>query len=234
MGNPSRLFLASILLFAVHVGADTTSDTQLWNVAQITHPVGERWVAGLWSSVRLDNDVSAYDSTLLRPSMQYEVSSRLRIGLGYNWSSRSGADEHRFFQDLAIGQQFGGLAIGHRARLEERWIDDRSGTIVRARYRIQGTHPLWRSRWSGVVSEEVLVNLNGLGEGPVSGFEQNRVSAGVRVRLGPHMRVQLGYTWRFKEARSGPDSNDHILGLNFFVTTRARQPRHAEPDEMQE
>ena len=107
-----------------------------------------------------------------------------------------------------------------------------TGMIARTRYRLHAAHPLGSTPWYLVGSDEVFVNLNNQGEGPVSGFEQNRLFTGVGVHLGGHLRAELGYLWRWERKRSGPDRSDHVISVNLFFDTRAKpSPRTPSLDE---
>jgi hypothetical protein len=214
--------------------ADTESDVQQWTSVRINHPIGDRWAVSLASEVRFDDDVSDYKSFSLKPAVHVAFARHWHLGLGYKYEDKDGgSDEQAAWQEAAFAQSFGKLALGHRLRLEERFIEGIGGVIARSRYRLKAAHPLWSSPWYLVGSEEVLVNLNNQGEGPVSGFEQNRLFAGLGLHLGRHVRAELGYLWRFERERSGPDRSDHIISLSLFFDTRAKLlPLHPAPHEL--
>ena len=214
--------------------ADTESDTQQWTSIRIKHPIGERWAVSLKSQVRFDDDVSEYKSVYLKPAVHVSFASHWHLGLGYKYEDkRGGSEEQAAWQEAAFTHSLGKLTLGHRLRLEERFLEGIGGVIARSRFRLKAAHPLWSSPWYLVGSEEVFVNLNSQGEGPVSGFEQNRLFAGLGVHLGRHLRAELGYLWRFERERSGPDRSDHIISLSLFFDTRAKLlPLHPAPHEL--
>ena len=214
--------------------ADTESDTQQWTSIRINHPIGEGWAVSLKSQVRFDDDVSEYKSVYLKPAVHVSFASHWHLGLGYKFEDKhGGSDEHAAWQEAAFTHSLGKLTLGHRLRLEERFLEGIGGVIARSRFRLKAAHPLWSSPWYLVGSEEVFVNLNSQGEGPVSGFEQNRLFAGLGVHLGRHLRAELGYLWRFERERSGLDRSDHVISLNLFFRTRAKpSPLHPTPREM--
>ena len=214
--------------------AETESDTQQWTTVRINHPIGDRWAVSLLSQVRFDDDVSDYKSVTLKPAVHVAFAQNWHLGLGYKYQDKNGGSvEHAAWQEAAFAPSFGKLALGHRLRLEERFIEGIGGVIARSRFRLRAAHPLWSSPWYLVGSEEVFVNLNSRGEGPVSGFEQNRLFAGLGVHLRGHVRAELGYLWRFQCERSGPDRSDHVISLNLLFDTRAKPaPLHPAPGEM--
>jgi len=51
-------------------------------------------------------------------------------------------------------------------------------------------------------SNELFFNLNDQGAGPVLGFEEDRLFAGVGYHFGRHLRAEIGYMWRPVRRRS--------------------------------
>jgi hypothetical protein len=228
-----------VLLCVVMAGSGAAADGTVhdllqWTSLHVSHSYDDRFSFSLLSEVRFTDDVSHYEETNLKPAVHFVLAPRVKLTLGYHLTSKNnGPDEHRVWEQVAAARSFARLDLGLRGRLEQRFFNNLSGTIVRSRYRLKAVHPLWSSRWYAVGSEEVFVNLNGVGAGPVSGFEQNRLFGGVGVRLGQRVRVETGYMWRHSEKRDAPDESDHILQLKFFFDDRGQGllPR-AEPEEL--
>ena len=142
---------------AAPAAADTESDTQQWTTLKINHPIGDRWAVSLWSQVRFDDDVSDYNSVHIRPAVHLAVAPRWHLGVGYNyWDKHKSDDEHWAWQEVSFAQPFGKLALGHRLKLEERFIGDISGVVWRTRYRLHAAHPLGNSRWNLLGAEDVF------------------------------------------------------------------------------
>ena len=94
-----------------------------------------------------------------------------------------------------------------------------SGVIPQLRYLIHAKVPLDRTFYLSF-SEVVRYNLTDKGEGPVAGFEQNRVYAGIGFNAGKRARIGFGYLWRYQREPVGPDKSDHVLRLQFLLTTK--------------
>jgi hypothetical protein len=231
----ARLVLLCIALASSGAAADgTVDDVRQWTSLHVSHSYDERFSFNLLSQVRFSDDVSEYDETVLKPAAHFVVAPGIKLTLGYHFANKKDSpDEHRVWEQVAIARSFAELSVGLRGRLEQRFINHLGGTIVRNRYRVKAVHPLWDSRWYAVGSEEVFVNFNGLGAGPVSGFEQNRLFGGIGLRLGQRVRVESGYMWRHAERRNAPDQSDHIILLKLFFDDRGQGllPR-AEPEEV--
>jgi len=77
-----------------------------------------------------------------------------------------------------------------------------SGVIPQLRYLIHAKVPLDRTFYLSL-SEVVRYNLTDKGEGPVAGFEQNRVYAGIGFNAGKRARIGFGYLWRYQREPVG-------------------------------
>ena len=191
----------------------TIDDFRQWTSVHVSHRYDDRFSFNLLSQVRFSDDVSEYDETVLKPAAHFVVAPGFKLTLGYHFANKKDSpDEHRVWEQVAFGRSFADLDLGLRGRLEQRFINHLGGTIVRNRYRLKAVHPLWDTRWYAVGTEEVFVNFNGLGAGPVSGFEQNRLFGGVGLRLGQRVRVESGYLWRHAENRDAPDGSGRPAG----------------------
>jgi hypothetical protein len=89
--------------------------------------------------------------------------------------------------------------------------------VVRFRYRLRGTRPIGGSDWYAALSDEIFANLNDRGEGPVHGFEQNRVRVAAGGRFLGRLRAESGYEWQYAESRSGPAENRHVFFIEVSI-----------------
>lgn len=193
-------------------------DTQQWTEAKIRYAVDHQISLSLASRVRFDEGISRAKDLLIRPSVELALIPPFSFGLGYDhihpFPSGS-SSENRVWQQAGFKFKLGDLSVGNWVRVEERFIEDIDGAIVRARYRLHLTHPIGVSSWTLIGSEEVFVNLNSKGTGPVCGFEQNRLFGGLGRKVGEHLWVEAGYQWGFEEERDAPNQNIHAILVNF-------------------
>jgi hypothetical protein len=215
----SRLLAAAILLLPGSVRA-TENDIQLWPVVTLNHGLGERWGAHLQARVRFDDDVSRTKDFLIRPFVSWRPFEPLTLDLGYDhlrsYHSRS---ENRIWQSVEHRFEWRELALKNRVRLDERFVEDVDGVVMRFRYRLRGTHAIGGSDWYAALSDEVFANLNDRGEGPVHGFEQNRVRVAVGGPFLKRLRAESGYEWQYVESRSGRAENRHVFFLEVSIDT---------------
>lgn len=212
------LVAGSVLLLSASARA-AESDIQLWPVVTIHHGLGERWGAHLQTRVRLDDDVSQVKDVLVRPFVSWRPLDSLTLDLGYDYlDSFQTRSEHRIWQSAEHRLLRRDLVVRNRVRLDQRFVEDVDGVVLRFRYRLRGRHPIGGSGWYGAVSDEVFANVNDRGEGPVSGFEQNRLRFAVGGILG-RLRAESGYEWQYVESRTGPARNVHVFFVEFSVDT---------------
>jgi hypothetical protein len=159
-----------------------------------------------------------------KPGFHYHADSRWVISAGYKYIDRyQGADEHDPWQEITLNRKFHDLVIGYQVRLEERIIDDVDGVLPRLRLLAHMSHPLGESPFYLTGSEEFRVNVDNKGEGPVSGFEQNRLSLSLGRHIGDHIQFEAGYLWQYKLERAGDDKSNHAIHLFVVVNTKAKR-----------
>jgi hypothetical protein len=220
----AALLMVGAALPRVAQGAE--DDTQQWTSASFTHALDDKVSLSFSSRVRFDEDISRKKDLLLGPGMSYALSPALSLGGGYTHlhAFPSGSSsENRAWQQVGFVEKLWGASVGNRLRLEERFVEDVGGAIIRARYRLRLDMPLGGSPWALVGSEEVFVNLNSQGEGPVGGFEQNRLYGGLGFRVTEQLRLEGGYQWEYKENRGSESENVHAILVGFSYRTSSER-----------
>ena len=219
----SQFCLAAMLVWTTGAGA-ADSDVQLWPVVTLHHGLTERWGAHLQLRGRFDEDVSHAKDLLVRPFASWRALDSLTVDLGYDYIHAFQADtEHRVWEAAEHRAQWGDLAVKNRIRLGHRFPEGVDRAVHRLRYRLRAMFPLGDTGWHGAISDEVFANLNDRGEGPVSGFEQNRVRAGVALRPRGRVRAELGYEWQYAERRSRSAVHRHVFFVELSIDTGSRE-----------
>ena len=67
--------------------------------------------------------------------------------------------------------------------------------------------------------DEIFVNVNSVGNGPDSGFDQNRLFLGMNRQFTKHFNMDLGYQMQALNNRQPELINqiNHIILLQFFI-----------------
>jgi hypothetical protein len=215
------LALAGVLLGPSFASA-TDSDIQLWPVVTLDHGINEKWGAHLQLRVRFDEDVTHTKDVLVRPYLSWKAWGDLHVDLGYDYlGSIDGRSENRLWLSGEYVLGWRDLTFANRVRFDQRWVENVDGVVARFRYRLRGVHPIPGSDWYGALSDEVFANLNDRGEGPVHGFEQNRLRAAVGSRLFGRVRAETGYEWQYVDRRSGGFVNRHVFLIELAIDETA-------------
>lgn len=214
------------LLGVARVASAADQDLALWSVAFVNHEFDERWSVSLQAEGRFKDDISTFDEFVVKPAGYFRFTDWAQLGIGYKYIAKNDAsDEQDAWQEIHLRHRLAAFGITHQGRLEERFIDGISGVIPRLRYLIHATVPLNPAFYLSF-SEAARFNLVSKGEGPVSGFEQNRVYAGLGFNASKYARIELGYLWRYERERDKPDKSDHVIRLQFLFSTTGYHPSH--------
>ena len=216
------LVLASGLFLLPTAGIAAESDIQLWPVLTLNHGLGSRWGAHLQTRARFDNGVSETKDFLLRPFVSWRPLDSITLDLGYDYlHSYTSSSENRIWQAAQHHLEWRGFTLQNRIRFDQRWVEGVDGVVVRFRYRLRAMHPIGKSSWYVALSDAVFANLNDEGEGPVYGFEQNRLRFALGAQFFERLRVEGGYEYQYVTSRSG-DTNTHTFVIEVSLDTGDR------------
>jgi hypothetical protein len=205
-------------------------DLQLWFPVQFINPVGEDWSVSMQTELRLRDDISEFSQLVYKPALNYHFNSTWAVSVGYKYIDKyHQANEQDIWQESHFNKTFDDLVTGFQVRLEERFIDDMDGVIPRLRFLEHLSHPIGDSPYYLTGFGAVRFNLDDKGSGPVAGFEQSRIYAGLGRHIGERIQFEVGYLWRYEEERSGDDLNDHAIRLRMVFNTKAKRIKKPHP-----
>ena len=204
-------------------GSDLKQDFRLWAPVYLNFPIAGPVKGFLEANPRLSDDVSQIDQLLLRSAVGYQLTPTTSLWQGYAWVTNyepNYTQEHRLFQQLIYSTKFSTFQLLSRSRLEERWIQNTSGTALRARTMLRVNFPLPTYPALALVAyDEIFIHLNTIRQGPTAGFDQNRAFLGINYTLSPNFNIDAGYQLQLiNTALSGlaNQANNMIL-LQFFI-----------------
>jgi hypothetical protein len=219
----SRWISLAALLVAVSARADGLAvESQAWFAIFTQIDLGHRLVA--WGDVhaRLSGDASRL-SVLLRPGLGYTLRPGMVLWLGYAWTplfveGDLQLDEHRVWQQWSWDFGLpGGGRMGLRSRLEQRLAGGALGLrfrqFVRAQTALLGGGPARLAVW-----DEIFFAFNDTAFGQQAGFDQNRLFAGVALRVTAAARLEAGYFNQYVHRRHAADPFRHVAMVNLFTS----------------
>lgn len=184
-----RFFLLLSLLVAPARAEDIYWTQFIANV-----PISDQWsVFGEFQPRWIDH-LDSSQVVLFRAAALYQISSELRVGLGYGMMPQylpTPRNESRIFEQLdwtpPIADRW---LFASRTRLEQRLLENAPNMSWRVREKLQLS---WMpAKWGAYIWNEFFWNLNTSAGHVLSGFDQNRLSIGPRYHLAP-VTIEAGY-----------------------------------------
>lgn len=194
--------------------AQPNPDRQVWLQALAIGQLSEAWRVHLELQPRFQDDVSELGLTIVRTAIGRRVTPRVTAWVGHAWVPRTLGEgvrhEQRAWQQLSItGPALGRWATTGRVRLEQRWLDPWADASHRLRLMARTQRPIGTAGFGVYAYDELMLTLDDTARGPASGFDRNRLSAGVSRRVSPAVSFDAGYLWERAVFGAGR-RNDHI------------------------
>lgn len=215
------LAAAGLALAALPAAAQTNrivdQNTLAWFTYTGDHQVTTRWAVHTEAQLRRVALGAHPQQYLLRLGGVYALPHAVKLGGGYTYfktytyGAHPNADpgptpEHRTYEDLTLGADYGRLHLSHRVRLEQRWLGQlepaRPSTVAswqyqnRARYQLSGQLPLQGPRlddheWYVNFFDELFIGFGPNVDQNI--FNQNRISAGLGYQFTDAFQLELNY-----------------------------------------
>lgn len=207
--------LAAVLVLTADAAAQQNPDRQVWVQGLALGQLSENWRSHLEVQPRWFDDGSELGLTIVRYALGRRVTPRVTAWLGHAWVPRTFGEgvrhEQRVWQQLTLtGPALGSWSTLGRLRLEQRWLDPWDGASHRVRMLARAQRPVGTTRQWGVWAyDELMVTLDDTPRGPESGFDRNRLAAGLTRRLSAVASVDAGYLWERAVFGAGR-RNDHV------------------------
>lgn len=216
-------------LLAGTAQAQMEHDGGLWILANLQGEVAPQWSLNLEVDVRSFDNFTRTSELIIQPGVFFNINEHWTWTLQYVYDARPPTNnEHRILTDGAYHTEIKKFVLGTRLRLTVRFVDN-VGTVIRLRHRISALHGIADTPAYLTISNEIFFNLNDQGSGPPYGFEEDRLFGGIGYHFGPRLRAEMGYMWRPATPRAGPAVSSHIIAVNFFFTTAAREELRPAP-----
>jgi hypothetical protein len=184
-----------IFLFLPLFSSAQQSDLGNWLIYFGNKQFNEKWNLHHEIQYRNYNLIGDMEQLLIRTGIGYNIGSKsnLLVGYGYinseNYTGISNAQatvqEHRIYQQFITKQNIGTVALQHRYRFEQRFIEGDFRT--RFRYFLGINIPFKESNYYTSFYNEIFLN----GDGNV--FDRNRIYSGIGYRFNSKVRFEFGY-----------------------------------------
>ncbi len=165
---------------------------------------------------------------LVMPSVNYKLSNKITVGVGYMYLNynqagevKPGLDyENRFWQHTTLYSSFGKIKMNQRFMVEERWkttLSNIESYANRFRYRMNLDFNLFKLKNSkpilGRISEEIRIKFANKFDEP--DFDQNNFKLLVGYQVLDNSKLYVGYGRNYYKRSSGY-WGDHLLLVVFY------------------
>lgn len=205
--------------------AEVEEDSRFWFNLTMEGKLAKESRIGWYAELqpRLKEEGREHDQTIIRPAVNYWVSDRASIWLGYadvrTHTAQGSNHEQRWWQQFmyTFPPTSNGIVITSRTRLEQRNFDTGHDTghrvrqLVRAIKKIEGKESLSWLLW-----DELFVSTRSTDWGAMSGFDQNRAFAGIAWQAAQNARLEIGYINQYVRGHEF-DRMNHVLSTSLFL-----------------
>lgn len=201
----SFFFLVLFTTFSLSTKAQSKSsnDSEIWPQYYLQTPIKGKWSITADYSHRYNGFFDDKTQWIGRAGIIYNITSKVSMAAGFAYSEYFPASgirrENRPWQQIQVDNSFQGFKLNHRLRLEERFQKDALSERFnyRLRYQIIAAVPLIsKQRLDFIVSDEVMVNA---GKEVVGNkFDQNRLQAGLQIKLANHVFLTPAYLYTYQ------------------------------------
>lgn len=217
--------MLSLLGYSAASYAEVEEDGRFWLNLTMEGSLSQEHKLGWYMELqpRFKEEGREHDQTLIRPAINYKLSDRASIWLGYadvRTHAASGTNhEQRWWQQFlyTFPPTASGIVLTSRTRFEQRNFDIGDDTgyrvrqLVRAIKKVNGSDSL-----SWLVWDELFISTRSTDWGALSGFDQNRAFAGIAWQAAPNARLEVGYVNQYVRGEN-LDRMNHILSTSLFL-----------------
>ncbi len=226
-----RIILITIVLNAIACSlsyGQTVNQFHSWWTYSGNHSISEKTSIQTLYSMRRHDFVENWQQSLLRLGVNYKVSKNLTVTPGYDWvvtfpygeqPIAQRTTEHRLTLQAVVKNPLGAVALSHRYRFEQRYIESINNTLSRQRlrYRFILDIPLSKALatsqngWFLTFFNEVFVNVgNDVGNHI---FDQDWTYLGLGYKIDSSSNIKLGYMNQYvvKSNNSSRESNHTLM-----------------------
>ncbi|MCB5187850.1 DUF2490 domain-containing protein [Methylobacillus caricis] len=223
--SPAVLLLSMTALLPLQAHAETEEDGRLWLNLTMEGNLSAEHKLGWYMELqpRWKDEANHFDQSLIRPAINYKLSDRASVWLGYadvrTNLAKGTSHEQRWWQQFlyTFPVTAYGITLTSRTRLEQRNLDLGDDTGYRVRQLLRASRKLESNpSVSLLLWNELFVNANHTDWGARSGFDQNRAFAGIAWQAQSNARLEVGYINQFIRGQS-TDRMNHILSTSLFI-----------------
>lgn len=198
-----------------------------WHTLLLKHKINSKFTVKNELHVRRTQFYGRWQQLLLRPGLDYALTSSTTLSAGYsfirNYSELGHALEHNVWEEIVLSSQVKSVGVKHRFRFEQRFaqafLSDDFDHSNRLRYRITLTKKLLDIKEGQPLKVEVFNELwlhTGNGIKPQS-INQNWFYTGLATPVNDKATLSAGYMNAHFPLEGDARATQHILQIGLTV-----------------
>lgn len=231
-------YLASTLLLIFFLGfnafSQTSNQNSGWFMFLNSTKFNDKWGLHLDVQLRSADEWDGVRNFLFRPGVTYYINKNSNATVGYllantfvksnGTNAAKTLSEHRIWEQYILTHKLKSLAVQHRFRLEQRFIEGASKDIFsqRFRYFLRGIVPICNQQEVFAqgpfvaLQNELFFNVQNKKELNGKLFDQNRAYGAVGYRFSKKFDVEAGYLNQFSNGAVSNTMN-HAIQLALYT-----------------
>ncbi|MFF5383237.1 DUF2490 domain-containing protein [Pedobacter suwonensis] len=231
-----KMLLSAVMVLIMASGklyAQTQHQNSGWFMFLNNTRFNDKWGLQFDFQARSADDWGYVRNTLVRPALQYFISNKSNVALGYLWQTTTtemtgSADltlhEHRIFEQYIYNHKLSSVFASHRFRVEQRFIGRTGEDVFSQRFRyfvrliqpLKKTQPAFTKGAFVALQNEVFLNLQNKSKINNSVFDQNRLYLAAGYRFSKQLDLEAGY---MNQATHGLSNNtvNNIIQLAIYT-----------------
>ncbi|CAM1347573.1 DUF2490 domain-containing protein [Tenacibaculum insulae] len=186
------LFLTLLISISIFSQKNPEKDFGAWYMYNGSHQISDKFSLKSMAHFRFFEFGDDLRQFIARVGGSYKINNNLSATLGYaylntdNTFGDDGGDfnEHRIYEDFNIKHTISKLALAHRFRAEQRFLESDTSHFVR--YQLNLSYPI-TNKLSIYLYDEVFFDSEG------EAYNQNWIGSGFKYKVSNKVKLQLGY-----------------------------------------
>lgn len=192
----------------------------------------KNWGMHLDIQLRSADDLKYAKTLLLRPGLTYFINDKQNVTAGYalvqtfsdpDLATANNLTEHRLWEQFIWSYKIKNVALAHRFRLEQRFIERPLNDVFsqRIRYFVRGIIPIVKASTPFTkgtfvgLQNEVFFNIQNKNKLNNSAFDQNRAYISLGYRLSKKLDAEVGYLNQYVKGSSDKLTN-HVAQVALY------------------
>lgn len=219
--------------FILNAFSQQVNQNSGWLMFLNSTKINDKWGLHLDVQLRSADEWDGVRNFLFRPGATYYINKNSNATVGYllanTFLKQSGAadnvlTEHRIWEQYILTHKLKSIAVQHRFRLEQRFIETAGDDIFsqRLRYFLRGVIPLTATKEAftrgafAALQNELFFNIQNKGKLNGKLFDQNRAYGAIGYRFSKSFDIEAGYLNQLVNGTSNHTMN-HAVQLAFYT-----------------